>query len=365
MTKTRISWTDRIWNPITGCTKVSQGCKHCYAEREWQTRYTRNPRHIAYGRPFADVQAHPLRLGLPFFWKQPAKIFVNSISDLFHEAISFEFIAAVFGTMALNPHHIFQVLTKRPDRMEQFFAWVRHEGRLFGPASLCITKLISTELGNHPNLLPRQIEPMIRSDEARASIQWPLPNVWLGVSVEDQASADRRIPSLLRTPAAIRWISAEPLLGPLDLSLWFDLYQFEEGDEWHPRNLSRPLRSPDWVVVGGESGQLSRPLHPDWVRLLRDQCLAAEVPFNFKQWGEFFVPEDGAESCRVCGCTWNNACDCKGGCYWIEPGLCSECAGKTPPEGARPVKYRRIGRKQAGRLLDGALWDQYPVGVTQ
>lgn len=358
MTKTRIEWADRIWNPVTGCSKVSQGCKHCYAEREWESRFTYNPRHIAFGRAFTNVQAHAQRLEMPLSWHKPAKIFVNSMSDLFHESVSFEFIAAVFGCMALAPHHVFQVLTKRPERMEQFFSWVWSEGRiLFGPASLCITKLL-----REAEDLPKSVEPMVRDREAQKAIPWPLPNVWLGVSVEDQATADERIPVLQRVPAAVRWVSAEPLLGPVDMSLWFDLYQYEDGDIWHPRNLSRPLISPDWVVVGGESGPNARPMHPDWVRNLRDQCVSAEVAFNFKQWGEFIVPEDGAEACRVCGCTWNNACD--GGCFWAEPGLCSECVNKPIPQGDRPVKYRRIGKKNAGRLLDGQQWDQYPSEVT-
>ncbi|MDH0342092.1 phage Gp37/Gp68 family protein [Chromobacterium haemolyticum] len=361
MTKTLIPWANRVWNPVTGCTKVSQGCKHCYAEREWESRFTFNPRHIAFGRKFSDVQVHPLRLALPLTWKKPAKIFVNSMSDLFHESVSFEFIAAVFGVMALAPQHVFQVLTKRPERMEQFFAWARHEGRRFGPADLCIMKLLSSPFGNKPDALPRHIEPIVRSQEAMSAISWPLPNVWLGVSIEDQQTADQRIPSLQRVPAAVRWVSAEPLLGPVDMSYWFDLYQYEEGDAWHPRNLSRPSISPDWIVVGGESGPNARPMHPDWARVLRDQCTAASVAFNFKQWGEFIVPEDGAEACRVCGCTWNNACD--NSCYWAEPSLCSNCTGKEVPDGDRPVKYRRVGKRHTGRLLDGQLWDQYPMEV--
>lgn len=339
MTKTRIEWADRIWNPVTGCTKVSQGCKHCYADREWESRFAHNPRQIAFGREFGDVQVHASRLAMPLSWTKPAKIFVNSMSDLFHDSVPFEFIAAVFGCMAISPRHVFQVLTKRPERMNAFFQWLDHEGgRRNGQVSLCVAKLLA-----NGEDLPRKAAPLV-TEAAAAAIPWPLPNVWLGVSVEDQTTADHRIPLLLQTPATVHWISAEPLLGPVGLA------------------TRQPPVSPtaklDWVVVGGESGPRARPMHPDWARQLRDQCSEAGIAFNFKQWGEYIVPEDGAEACRVCGCTWNNACE--GSCWWAAPGLCSTCVGKEPPQGDRAVKYRRVGRRNAGRLLDGHLWDEYP-----
>ena len=222
---------------------------------------------------------------------------------------------------------------------------------------------------------------------------WPdvLDNVWLGVSVDNQAAADERIPLLLQTPAAVRFISAEPLLGPIDIGKWIGprmCYCGWRGYEWEeipdPENDNETIcpnceassqcelgdvdtccgypdgyeRHPlHWVIVGGESGPGARPMHPDWVRSLRDQCQAADVPFFFKQWGEWFVPEDGAESCRVCGCTWHNACE--GSCFWVEPGLCSNCVGKQVPD-YRAVKFQRVGKKEAGRILHGQIWDEMP-----
>ena len=228
--KTGIAWTNATWNPITGCTKVSQGCKYCYAEREWG-RLSANPKATTYhGRAFTDVACHPERLDQPLRWKKPRMIFVNSMSDLFHETVPDAFIDNVFAVMALSPRHIFQVLTKRPGRMRDWFA-PGYDNR-------------EHEVGQ----AMREIAAARGSDDAGLP-EWPLPNVWLGVSVEDQPSADARIPVLLQTPAAVRWVSAEPLLGPINL-------------EEVPVGMLGPLRpyggsgsdTPrlDWVVAGGE-----------------------------------------------------------------------------------------------------------------
>ena len=268
---------DATWNPVTGCTKVSQGCKHCYAERDWQ-RLQHLPRFK--GRAFTDVVCHPERLDQPIRWAKPRRIFVNSMSDLFHEEVPTGFIDEVFAVMALATQHTFQVLTKRPERMRDYmldpamnnrFGMAR--ARIFYAHSVC------------------DCDVWMSGQQFR-----PLPNVWLGVSVEDQATANDRIPLLLQTPAAVRWISAEPLLGPIDLEMMRVASDLGEGQPY----LS-PLRGYvsdghgdtcnvdriDWVVVGGESGPKARPMHPQWVRDLRRQCDAAGVAFLLKQNGEF------------------------------------------------------------------------------
>ena len=212
--KSTIEWTDATWNPVTGCTKVSPGCAHCYAEKI-TLRFKR-------GGPFlpgkTTIILHPERLRLPLTWKAPRRIFVNSMSDLFHEQIPLWYIRQVFDVMAEADRHIFQVLTKRHERL--------------------------VSLAN--------------------KLEWPR-NVWMGVSVENQYWADRRIPALLEVPANIRFLSMEPLLKSTDIKAF--------------------LKEIQWVIVGGESGPKARPMRPEWVRLIRDDCDAAEVPFFFKQWG--------------------------------------------------------------------------------
>lgn len=216
--RSQIEWTDATWNPVTGCTKVSPGCDHCYAMRI-ATRFAGTP---AYPRGFG-VTLHPGRLDRPIRWKRPRRIFVNSMSDLFHSDIPDEYIVRVWDVMANAPQHVYQVLTKRHGRMRS----------------------------------------LVASGALRT-----LPNVWLGVSVEDQKRAELRIPALLGAPASVRFLSCEPLLGPVNLHL---------GD----------TPGIDWVIVGGESGPGARPMQPDWARSLRDQCGAAGVPFHFKQWGDW------------------------------------------------------------------------------
>ena len=182
-------------------------------------------------------------------------------------------------------------------------------------------------------------------------------NVWLGATIVNQKEADRDIPKLLGVPARVRFLSMEPLLGLVDLRL----ESRNDTARWDSSGRDLPLRRVDWVIAGGESGPEARPMHPDWARSLRDQCAAAGVPFLFKQWGEYIVPEDGDPACRVCGCTWNNACS--GGCYWAEPGLCSSCVDCKKPAGDRAVKFARVGKRAAGRQLDGRTHDEFPRGA--
>jgi protein gp37 len=215
-TVTTIEWTEQTWNPVTGCTKVSQGCKHCYAERIADRFWGK--------RPFTEVRCHPERLEYPKTIRKPTMFFVNSMSDLFHPDVSDDFIKAVFGVMASSSKHTFQILTKRSERLAQ--------------------------------LAP--------------SLPWP-PNVWMGVSVED-ATVTNRIDHLRIVPAAVRFLSLEPLIGPLE-------------------NLD--IRDIHWVIVGGESGPGARQMQASWVRSIKKQCRAAGVAFFFKQWGGVFKKHSG------------------------------------------------------------------------
>lgn len=192
--KTKIEWTDATWNPVTGCAKVSQGCKNCYALRDW-SRLSAMPNTIYHGRLFTDVMCHPERLGQPFRWARPRRIFVNSMSDLFHPDVPFEFIAAVFWVMGVTSLHTYQVLTKQPARMLEFFQWVTEGAIIFD----------DDRISSH---MPENIE-WKPSSSSRGGYDtcgplYPYPNIWLGVSIEDQATANERIPQLLQTPAAVR-----------------------------------------------------------------------------------------------------------------------------------------------------------------
>ena len=212
-TRSNIEWTEMTWNPVTGCTKISQGCKHCYAER--MAKRLKAMGSGRYENGFR-VTLHPDSLDAPRRWRQPRVVFVNSMSDLFHEDVPLAYIERVFVTMRDCPRHTFQVLTKRSERL--------------------------AELAPH--------------------LPWP-SNVWMGVSVED-ARVIHRIDDLRHVPAAVRFLSLEPLIGPLE---------------------SLPLEGIHWVIVGGESGPRARPLRSAWVESIFRQCRAAGVPFFFKQWG--------------------------------------------------------------------------------
>ena len=277
-TNTSIEWTDSTWNPVTGCTKVSAGCDHCYAET-FAERWRGTPGHY-FERGF-DVQLRPDKLTLPWRWKKSRRIFVNSMSDLFHDSVPDQFIARVFGVMALAGQHTFQLLTKRHARMRSLLSDPDRLARL------------------DPGYLGHWINDGL----------WPLRNVWVGVSVENQQWADIRIPALLDTPAAVRWLSCEPLLGPVDLdgpivsghrprlTYWLTGRPGWGPEETTPTGITVQglTTGPrvDWVVAGGESGRGARPMHPHWARTLRDQCAQAGVPFHFKQAGSVLAKEWG------------------------------------------------------------------------
>lgn len=230
----KIEWTDATWSVTRGCTKVSPGCKHCYAET-FAERFRGVPGH-SYEHGF-DFRLVPEALGIPLKWKRPRRIFVDSMSDLFHESVPNDYLADVFEVMAQCPLHTFQCLTKRPERAREWFGWIE-EHALIGVPSAGI---------------------------------WPLPNVWLGTSVERDDYLDR-IQTLRWTPAAVRFLSLEPLLGPL-----------------HDINL----RGISWVIVGGESGPGARPMSLSWVRDIIDQCRRAGVACFVKQLGAVWAKDHG------------------------------------------------------------------------
>lgn len=290
--RTKIEWTrsddgspGATWNPVTGCTQVGPGCDHCYA-LTLAERFRGAPNH--YFEHGFDVTLRPDKLDQPLRWKRPRKVFVNSMSDLFHSEIPGEYIARVFAVMALAPRHTFQVLTKRHGRMRSLLSSPAFEDQVRAASGV--------EFG---------------PDYHGA---WPLPNVWLGVTVEDQKRADLRVPALLETPAAVRFLSCEPLLGPVQIGHY--------------------LAGIDWVIVGGESGRGARPMHPGWVRTIRDDCSHAGAAFHFKQWGEWVTEDQAPEDITLPGISWRHFGD-DAGSY-------------------------KVGKKAAGRELDGRTWDEYP-----
>ena len=362
--KTAIEWTETVWNPVRGCTRVSEGCRHCYAERH-ALRFSGPGQpyeglvHKVGGEPRWTGQIRLVQEALtePLRWRTPRRVFVNSMSDLFHDGVPDDFIWEVFAVMAACPQHTFQALTKRPARMQ---AMLSYAGAVHKLDAAC------------EGLAARQ--GWCHND----NWTWPLPNVWLGVSVEDQNAAEQRIPLLLQTPAAIRWISAEPLLGPIDLdseSVSDLLHALGCGYEGGWRNCPEYLEGRtdcaglDWVVVGGESGPGARPMHPDWSRRLRDDCVAAGVPFFFKQWGEY-CPAELDHSGGVFDGYWR---DQRGNAFHqAAHGDPEQQVFQGPPVGNYrlwPVQrdandpyvaYIKLGKKWSGARLDRREWREYP-----
>lgn len=303
MGDTSIEWATKTWGVVLGCKRVSSGCDHCYAistAHRWAHSPNDKVRALYEGltvHPEGErvdwtgvVRTVPARLVEPFSWPGPERVFVNSQSDLFHPAVPVEFIVQVFAVMALTPHHTYQVLTKRPDVAIKVLTAPAFTARVADAAHLIAngeTFELKRRAGTVAAGAHAAWEPAGPGLSTRR-LPWPLPNVWLGTSVEDQAAADERIPKLLRVPAAVRWISAEPLLGPVNLDCWFgDLPEDDDGAPY--------LGGLDWVVAGGESGPGARPAHPDWFRSLRDQCAEAGVPFLLKQAGSVLAREWGGK----------------------------------------------------------------------
>ena len=353
-----IEWTDATWTPIRArfetlngdeageprigwhCEHTSEGCRFCYAEtmnRRLGTLLPFKPGH----RKDVDLFLDEKMLFAPLRWKRPRRIFVCSMTDLFADFVKDEWIDRMFAVMALCPQHVFQMLTKRPKRMRAWFE------RYDAAHDHNCADMVADSLRS---MLDREYQDVA----AHRLHYWPLPNVWLGTSVEDQAAADARIPHLLPTPAAVRFLSCEPLLGPVDLSKIVlkeapagcsdqDAWAVEPltgriapiirigPGEWELDGGGQRRGKIDWVIAGGESGKNARPSNPQWFRDLRDQCATADVPYFFKQWGE-----------------------------WVSV---SEVEG---PQTAFHVlddhrTVRRVGKKKAGRLLDGVLHDGMPA----
>lgn len=355
----KIEWTDYTWNVITGCSVLSAGCTNCYAMKLAGTRLQHEPSRAGLTRDSAagpvwtgEVRFNAKWLDDPLQLGRPRKVFVCAHGDLFHEDVPDFWIDRVFAVMALAPWHTFQVLTKRADRM---WAYLTDPG-----VRARIARRIARYEGN-------PAAPVASKRVADGGDYWPLPNVWLGVSVENQAAADDRIPALLEAPAVVRWVSAEPLLGPVDLVPYlYRPVQPEEvtGDAVVPGGWMTMEGVPrlDWLVVGGESGAGARPMHPSWARTLRDQCARAGVAFLFKQWGSHSLHEIDAAS-RVVPPMPMRLLDV----HLMRPGETrfTKTRGDLPIgelfAPGNTVATRHLRKHEIGRALDGVVHDAYPV----
>lgn len=278
-----IEWTDATWNPVTGCSVVSPGCTNCYAMRLAGGRLQHHSTRKGLTTPSkagpvwnGQVRFNHDMLREPLRWRRPRRIFVCAHGDLFHESVPDAWIDQVFAVMAVAGDHTFQVLTKRAERLR---AYVTARGRVH---AICRWLPHFAEGRDPPAPDVRFSDAEI--DQANSYMRWPLPNVWLGVSAEDQERADERLRYLLNTPATVRFVSAEPLLGPIDIARAF-LPAMKDRIEQRLPSPTDGRGSLHWVIVGGESGPGARAMHPGWARSLRDQCVAAGIPFHFKQWG--------------------------------------------------------------------------------
>jgi protein gp37 len=325
---TNIEWADATWNPVVGCTKVSPGCDNCYAET-FVNRFA--GKNSGFPNRFDVVTMRGDRtmlLPLSGKWQaRPLKIFVNSLSDLFHDDVPAWFIARVLAVMAATPQHTYQLLTKRHGRMRSLLN------------SDAFRSLVAVQMAALQELLRQQRAP--RPALVPQLSVWPLPNLWLLVSVEDQKRAELRIPALQATDAAVRGVSFEPLLGPIDAQ---------------DRGL---LTGIDWAIVGGESGPGARPMHPDWARSLRDQCTAAGVAFLFKQWGawRWAAEVDDIEAERALKASGQPDPFATRSCYTVS--LDGSYSNTEAPR-AGNATMMRVGKKRSGRTLDGRTWDQFP-----
>lgn len=315
-----ISWATHTWNPIYGCSRASRGCMSCYSEKIAH-------RFSGPGQPYEGLIASSgqwngvvklihKKLVEPIRWRKPRLIFVNSMSDLFHESLSDEKIDQVFGVMwaSLGNNHTFQILTKRARRMHEYLstdrreAWARYAVQYGG--------------GSDPDAIYDQV----------AYATNPHPRIWLGVSVEDQETVNERVTFLLDTPASVRWISAEPLIDAITL-------------EGYVGSTGKETAALDWVVLGGESGSAARPMHPLWARKVRDECLLSGVRFHFKQWGEW-APEDSVKvDASPFAMTFKQNAQLH---------ICE-----------RGERLYRVGKKRTTRMLDGMEYDEFPVQSTQ
>jgi protein gp37 len=366
----KIEWTDSTWTPIRArrdfngmrsgervplthigwhCEHVSEGCRNCYAEginRRLGTGLDFKPGH----RKDIEIFLDEKMLLAPLKWKKPRMIFVASMTDLFADFVKDEWIDRVFAVMALCPQHRFQVLTKRARRMREYVAQ-RHSR-------------------NEVELAAERIKP---SKDFPVSpkwcFEWPLPNTWLGISAEDQPNADERIPDLLQTPAAVRFVSLEPLLGAIAIWPWLhdSDCDLQEHGAAGTCTCSEPREDRvDWVIVGGESGRNARPMHPDWARSIRDQCQAAGVPFFMKQWGEWLIGEPGEEEYLTAFQDGSDFANISDGADIMLDAACEHRGApnhlwKNYWASGDGHLLKRAGKKAAGRLLDGKRHDRMPT----
>lgn len=371
MSKTSIEWTDFSWNPIIAinkatrptskrnkgygsgighyCQKVSAGCKHCYAE-QLQPRFGN---HIKYSAPYMDMVEIKLDeeiLQRPLKWKKPRRVFVCDMSDLFGEWVKDEWIDKIFAVTKACPHLTFQLLTKRPERFKPYF----NRTNVFSKLDNAYMQLMRDGI-NLPSKVCYQ--------QAYGKVEgFPLPNVWLGVSVENQEQAFARIPLLLTAPAEIRWLSCEPLLGKLDLT---SLEVPHHNQMFHLNPLTGKLdmndgiglklSKLDWIVAGGTSGLTAPPSHPNWFRSLRDQCRAANVPFFFKQWGAWSTINSGPLMRKTPACEINEDGN------WLP----YPQSGNTIESVAPSVTMYKNGKTHSGNELDGVKYLEFPLSRTE
>lgn len=367
---TGIEWTHHpgyrgeTWNPLaafdkeTGergwfCTHVSEGCRHCYAEKMNVERpFGMGTGHEYKHQNLKEIEFRLVNLDQPIRWQKPRSIFVNSMTDLFHEEVPFRMIDKVFAAMCCGQEHRFMILTKRPGRMREYMDAESRDWSVFRAI--------------RENFAPEWRE---NSRLEECPLDWPPENVWLGTSVENQDALEERVPELQQTPAAVRFLSCEPLLGPLNFTIWsepihINLLKGEDGVE-------PSIPGIDWVIAGGESGPNARPMHPDWVREICGQCREADVPFFFKQWGAwkpisemedagdgYYKPNKKAES-EAEQMTYNEiygrecTVDTMNLQYDGQEGIESV-------DGHTQMQMFRVGKKEAGRELDGRTHDAFP-----
>lgn len=333
------------WNPIEGCSRASDGCRGCYAA-SMQRRFRPELVDVApdgYVRFNGTVNFLPGRLAIPLKAKKPRVYFVGDMADLFHPAVQDDWLDQVFALMALCPQHTFLLLTKRPERMREYLSSLISE----------FDQMVGWTVRFRD--AARKAGALLGDIADLRATTWPLPNVWLGTTTENQATADERIPHLLATPSAKRFISAEPLLGSLDLrmimvpttaggSAPFDCLN---GSLAHEDGFTPSSRRLDWVIAGGESGPGARPAHPDWFRALRDQCQSAEVPFLFKQNGAWLEVEAARD---ILGDDDPRISDQQ-----------RRSSRKTALSVVGDAVFVQLGKKAAGRLLDGRVWGEVPA----
>lgn len=371
-----IEWTQATWNPIAGCAVVSPGCTNCYAMK-MAARHEAMSSAMGRVSPYdgltkktkagavwnGEMRLVESALDLPITWTKPRTIFVNSMSDLFADGVPDAWIDQVFARMAVTYRHTYQVLTKRSARMRAYLTDPATPGRIWD----------LVDGGKHALInAPRRLRKGMTEYKGRS---WPLPNVWLGVSAEDQPRWDERIPDLQAAPAAIRFVSVEPMLGPIDptrtqapryvpedheLDWKYDaltpgsIYEFEDSlGVWESGDgPDRP--GLDWIIVGGESGHGARPIHPDWVREIRDACADASVAFFFKQWGEWAPGEANSLSRKTLAERGAHYFDGRWEHVRISAAEGAEMHCDDEPD------VWRIGKRHSGRLLDGVEHNAMP-----